>query len=244
MTLTAEFLACHDGQPAFHMCRTRGLRDRILSEGLRPAAPETANFARDLPELSSRPGHVYLTVSQVLFHVARQTGPLRSGPPGLTDLARLAELVIAVDLRGLDQQAFSPDEDCCFLSTLILSTLTSEAGVAPLPAPGARSPDDLVRDPWADSSVEQLHENPDDYAVRPYASYGEWAEGEGVGNDPQHTAACWLAISSLCYRGLIDAQRLTPARVEQKFYGEASELSAGRGLGSDTGRIRMTRRSS
>ena len=196
MAVEREFVhwwVAEHGPWALHICQTEGARERVLAEGLRTAGDGTPS--RSVAELAARPGHVYLCVGVGVRLVVAQS--FRPDPD------HLAARAVAVDLRGLDPARISPDEDCCYESTLTL-----ERGLDALPAPGARPAALTVRDPFG---LEVADESARQFAARPYASYGDWAHHEQVGSDPAHTAACWQAFGSLAHRGAISPKLLCPA---------------------------------
>ena len=206
MAVTPTFLKAwiaEHGPWVYHIARSSGVRDRILSDGLMPPELSGKRGSYAGEETEARPGHIYLCTAKGFSVIADQSfGPW-------SDLRRQERIVtdtIAVDLRGLDVTALSPDEDCCFESYLTL-----EMEWPHLPSPGAYLAEDTVRDPYLPSAK---HETPEDFTERPYRSFGAWAEAQNVGSCPEHTATCWQTFGSLAHRGPIAAHLLCQADTE------------------------------
>jgi len=213
MAVTADFLdawIAEHGPWLYHIAHSANIRDRILSEGLLPAGPRGERSSYATEAVAARPGHVYLCTGEGLPLIADQSFGNWSD---LRRRERILSETVAVDLRGLSPAAFSPDEDCCFDSFL--------SGARPgghLPPPSAVDPELTVRERYL-ASVKR--ESDETYESRPYRSFGEWAETEGVGDDPEHTAKCWMIFGSLAHRGLIPAALLRPLGADESLCNEA-----------------------
>jgi hypothetical protein len=202
----SEWIAEH-GSWAYHICSGESSRVCVLAEGLKPVGEDVRGWSAQIDEsLASRPGHVYLCIGKGLALIAEQSFGGWS-PEKLSRLQNLAARAVVVDLRTLDAANISPDEDCCFESTLTL-----ECEAESLPMPGSTPPDFTVRDRF---SVEGGLETPEVFAQRPYASYGEWAEAQNIGADLNHTAECFATFGSVAYRGHIPACALRACTVQE-----------------------------
>jgi len=203
MAVSTDFLdawIAEHGPWLYHLAHSATTRDRILGEGLLPAGlrGERSSYANEA--VAARPGHVYLCTEEGLPLIADQSFGNWSD---LRRRERILSETVAIDARGLNSVALSPDEDCCFVSFLSGSRLGGH-----LPPPNAADPELTVRERYLASVKRESEET---YESRPYHSFGDWAEAEGVGDDPEHTAKCWMTFGSLAHRGPIAPTLVRPA---------------------------------
>jgi len=196
----------------YHITKKPQLRRRLFRLGLLPGGVQGARPLYS-DDVEARPGHVYLCTAEGLPAIIEQMFPGEAwSDPQLREW--VLGSMVAIDLRGLDPIAISPDEDCCYLSHL------TGLHVCPfLRAPGVIPADQVVKH-------RHQRDEPEDFLERPYYSFGQWAEAEGIGSDPEHTAACWSVFGSLAHRGSIPAHLLRPV--------ESAELSLEASLWDET----------
>jgi len=113
--------------------------------------------------------------------------------------------IVHIDLRLLCSEDLNPDEDAFYSDVLPgVALLGLESGL------GLESAAATVRDDGYLPSVEDEERYPLD--ERPYASYGEWAEANCLGSNPEHTRLSLECRGVLAHRGPIPSEAISHHR--------------------------------
>jgi len=218
--LTQDFIDAwieDNGPWVYHVTkRVPHLRERILRLGLLPNGVQGACSPHSLL-MAPRPGHVYFRTAES-FPVLVQQMYHSKVWANLQKRKEILDSTVAIDLRGLDPRSIAPDEDCCYESTLVVEA----HGGSFIEVPGIAQARQVVND----TTFAQRYTDPGCCADRPYSSYGQWAEAEGIGECPEHTAACWGTFGSLAYRGPIPAHFLRPVEEAELSQEDSSQDEA------------------
>jgi len=169
--------------PYLYHVPDEGTQSSILEQGLLPWN-QVPGRERPPEPWTPRPGHVYLGMRLILHEC----------------IGGAYEEMLCIDLRHLDPARLDPDEDAFWSDTL---------GAGPLwrPDMGLTSPRETVRDEntYTDYLIAKHGELPYDVPAdnRPYGNYGQWAEANDLGSNPEHTLLSLEHCGTISYRGSI-----------------------------------------